>query len=734
MKLLRTTCLCAFIFLGTLKLFKVQCQYSKQDSIELFKLLERADELDFEGKLNESLKIVDRVIIKSQLLSMRRSLGFAYLKKADLLLKKTDYKDLLEYYHLGLELGLTLKDSLIMGLAHHQTSQYYRDINNYTKALEFLDLASQNYSQQKDLLYLGMVQNDIAYIHSGLGDYQRSVEHYLNAVRIFDILEEEKEKSNSLSNLGTTFYRLNDKKQSIRYFLEALSIQEKLGDTKRIAATAGNLATLYTSINLDSALHYQIIQVEAARQSGIKSAQAFALSNLANLQFKKMNFSSSLENYLKANLIYKESSDANKIVQNLLRIAQVFDHMDDSIQAENYFDKAYQISSDKNLIPLLQSFYEAKSNFYKRRQNYSGAFLLYEKSIELRDSLLNEKSKAHIAELNLKYDTEKKESKLAKLDAQRIKNELELEKQLNIIRLNEFKTIKRQKEIELLKKEKELNNSRLREVSIENEKQSLLNQNQLKNIEWLETSNLLNKKVIKEKETNFKILFLLSSVSILLFFLAFNRYKLKKQLAEQKNLMDIRNKIAIDLHDDIGSTLTSISILSQISANQMEQQPSKAIEMMQSVADQSKKIQHNMSDIVWAFRSDNEKMEAMTQRIREYCSKTLEPLNISFELEVKEDLLQQAIPIQSRKELILMAKELINNVVKHSQASTVQISFTQQDQFVVFSIQDNGKWKGTEKNSGTGLKSMRERAQKIGGRFELHHMSTGTRAIIKIPN
>jgi len=721
------------ILLSFLSPSQALCQYSPQDSIALYQLLERADDADFAGRMEEALEIVNRVIVKSQLLGMTRSLGYAYLKKADLLLKQSDYKDLPLYYNLGLQTGLKLQDSLMTGLAYHQTSQYYKEISDYSKAIEALQNAKVHYAQQTDLLYQGMVQNDLALIHSLQGNYELSVEHNLNAVKIFDKIGEEKEKSNSLSNLGICFFRLDDKKQAIKYFLEAFTIQKNLGDTKRIASTAGNLATVYSGINLDSAVVFQKIQIEATKQLQLKSAQAFALSNLANLQYKKSDFHAALESYQQANLMYHELGNANKLIQNHLRLAQVLDHLNDSIQAERHFEKAYSLALEKMLKPMLQNYFETKSSFYKHRNNYALAYDHYEKSVALKDSILDEKSRDKIAELNVQYETEKKQLQIAKLEAQRIQNQLTVERQMGLIRINEIKVLKRQKEIELLKKDQELQTAKLHEASMEHDKQALQNSNQQKNIKLLETTNALNAKIIQNKENRFRILILFSIAGILFFLLAFNRLQLKKQLHEQKVLFEVRNKIAKDLHDDIGSTLTSITILSQVSAKNMEHQPAKAMEMIQSVAEQSRKIQQNMSDIVWAIRPDNEKMEAMAHRIQEYCSKTLEPLDIQYTFDVNEDILRQVIPIQCRKEFILIAKELINNIVKHSKASKVSISLAPQGQYILLSIKDNGMWKGDEKSTGTGLKSIHERAMSIGGNFELKHNQFGTEANIKIP-
>ncbi len=710
-----------------------QTLYSTQDSANLYTMLDQADQLDFEGKLDEAIELINRVIIKSQILQMKRSLGFGYLKKADLLLKKSDYKDLLLLYNLGYDLGNELKDSLMMGLSFHQKAQFYRTTSEYEKALVSLQYAALHYPQQSDLLYKGMVFNDQAFIYDKQGNYSKSVESYFLAIQIFDKIGDRKEKANSLGNVAIAFYRLNDKKQAIKYFREALMIQESLGDIKRIASTTGNLVTVFSGISLDSALLYQNKLVALSDKLGIKSTRAQAENNLADLYFKNKDYNSAIRHYLQVQKLYNDLGDVNKIVLNYLNCAMVYNHISDSIQAELYFQKAFKLCEDHHLRPLQKLYYESKSSFYLERKNYEQAFILYKESVAVRDSLLSETTQKNIAQLHIQYETEKKELELAKLESERMRNITEIEKQQTTIRYNQLLNTQRQKEIQLLVKDQELQKAKLWEVTAVKEKQELLNQNQQKDIELLKAENTLNEKEIHQKEINFKALLAGTILVLFILLLFFNRYKLKKQMQEQHALLEIRNKIAKDLHDDIGSTLTSINILSKVSRQQFEHNPHRSLEMLEDIENQSQRIQQNMSDIVWAIRPDNEKVEALTTRLHEYCSKTLEAANIKFEYNIDESLLQKALPLENRKELLLISKELINNVVKHSRASHVNLSFQRNSDYLEFSVKDNGLWSGKESSSGTGLKSMADRAHVLGGEFVIHHNELGTTALVKIP-
>ncbi|MFY7841044.1 MAG: histidine kinase [Lacibacter sp.] len=221
------------------------------------------------------------------------------------------------------------------------------------------------------------------------------------------------------------------------------------------------------------------------------------------------------------------------------------------------------------------------------------------------------------------------------------------------------------------------------------------------------------------------LLFLIIISALVLLF----RLRLKRL----RQTAEMRNSISRNLHDEIGSTLTSISILSTVSQTALENEPSKAKEMMGQIALQSKSIQQNMSDIVWAIRADNDRIEDLISRIREYIGQTLEPKQIKNVFEVDEEALQLTLPMQHRKELLLICKEAIHNILKHAGADVVRIHLCREKKDIQLIIADNGQWKAKETNTGTGLQSLQHRASSLGGVVKVNGSETGTTVTVVIP-
>ncbi|RZL21372.1 MAG: hypothetical protein EOO96_24350 [Pedobacter sp.] len=221
---------------------------------------------------------------------------------------------------------------------------------------------------------------------------------------------------------------------------------------------------------------------------------------------------------------------------------------------------------------------------------------------------------------------------------------------------------------------------------------------------------------------------------LLLVITFFNRYKLKRKLEQQTELLNIRNNISKDLHDEIGSTLTSINILSMVSQQAIDKDTAEVKIMLQKISSQSKTIQQSISDIVWSIQPYNEKIENLAIRMREFATQTLEPLHISLSFDADQELEKLSLTIEYRKEILLIYKEALTNISKHAGADTVNINFYKTGKDTAqLTITDNGTWKG--ETSGTGLRSMSERALAIQSELIINNNQKGTQLqlIINLP-
>lgn len=173
----------------------------------------------------------------------------------------------------------------------------------------------------------------------------------------------------------------------------------------------------------------------------------------------------------------------------------------------------------------------------------------------------------------------------------------------------------------------------------------------------------------------------------------------------------IRSTIARDLHDEIGSTLTSINILSRVSQSNLHKDKTKAEGLLQKITEQSQDMQQSMSDIIWAIKPDNDKLENMAAHMREYLSHTLEAKNIAIHFEADEQALKTSLNMEQRRDFFLIFKEAVNNAAKYAGSKAVTIHLKKEKRNIILVVADEGAgFDVTRKYSSNGLKNMQARA------------------------
>jgi len=185
----------------------------------------------------------------------------------------------------------------------------------------------------------------------------------------------------------------------------------------------------------------------------------------------------------------------------------------------------------------------------------------------------------------------------------------------------------------------------------------------------------------------------------------------------------MRTTIATDLHDDIGASLSQIAILSEVARSDAQASPPGAGDRLERIASLARDMVDSMSDIVWSIRVEPEGMEPLIRRMREYAIDLLESQAIGFELRAPQNILHLRLSLQGRRHLFLIFKECIHNAARHSHGSLVTSEFQVVDREILLLVRDNGVGENNrngsqKKNGGTGIPSMKRRAESLGGRIE----------------
>lgn len=205
----------------------------------------------------------------------------------------------------------------------------------------------------------------------------------------------------------------------------------------------------------------------------------------------------------------------------------------------------------------------------------------------------------------------------------------------------------------------------------------------------------------------------------------------EERLAE---LERVRRRIATDLHDDIGSSLTQISLLSEVMRTRVDGESSQLSEPLRMIGRASRELVDAMSDIVWAINPQKDHLSDLTLRMRRFASDVFTARNIKFSLREPDEEQDIRLGANLRREVFLIFKESINNMVRHSDCTEASIEFQIAGGRLALEVRDNGKGFDTSHDAdGHGLMSMRARAKDIGGKLEIvSNSNQGTTVSLEI--
>jgi hypothetical protein len=210
---------------------------------------------------------------------------------------------------------------------------------------------------------------------------------------------------------------------------------------------------------------------------------------------------------------------------------------------------------------------------------------------------------------------------------------------------------------------------------------------------------------------------LLFSVVVLIIY-AYFRWRIN----EMKKTQNLRTEIASNLHDEVGSLLTSISIYADNALNHSPTIAEKNAKL-ESVFSFSRDATATMSDVLWSIDARNDYAGSLTDRIREHAELMLSPLGVDVEFDFTETDQEQMLKLNVRQNIYLIFKEIINNIAKHSGASKVKVLYKQQGSSFELFVSNNlpNGFEGSNIGSGQGLRNMEMRASKIDATLSYNH-------------
>lgn len=536
------------------------------------------------------------------------------------------------------------------------------------------------------------------------GQYQVSLDYFNKQLPYLG--DNKKDKAKFYHNMGITYRNLQNNSEALQSDLKAAALLEEEKDSLTLGTIYLSIANIYRELtDFELAEKYILNAIDIFNKPidmGIQSPKSMlgnCYSSYGNLFQKKGEISKAIENHNTAINLYREGND-------LYNLAISYENLgDDYALTQNHQTAILNYTFAKDIFRQINSGTDVGYEFYKIADvlNAAGNYLKAHNYADSALQLFTEyKVHSYILEIyKLKYeiyDEEKNhEQALAFYKKYNIlKDSLNVESQkTELLRLKEeFETTQKEQQIVLLA-----------------------------------TENTL-----KEKEKQQQIVFRNIAIAViglllLMGFLLLNRSRIKQQVKQ----LQMRNNIAIDLHDEVGSSLSSIKMLSEIASAQKENN-NQLDEILQKINNNAKETAEKMHDIIWMINPKHDQLENILQRMEKFLYEMCSPKNIQFEF-LKETDTNLKLNMQQRKNLLLIFKEAVNNAVKYSGANKISIQLSQQNNFLNLIIQDNGTGFDIKTiQPGNGLDSMRMRAEELNGIISLHSaVQDGTKISLQFP-
>lgn len=217
-----------------------------------------------------------------------------------------------------------------------------------------------------------------------------------------------------------------------------------------------------------------------------------------------------------------------------------------------------------------------------------------------------------------------------------------------------------------------------------------------------------------------------SGALLLLAAFAVHRLRVGRAIALEK----VRTRIATDLHDDIGASLSQIAILSEVLGRRPGGADETARDYLSRIADSSRALIDSMNDIVWAINPKRDRLIDVIQRMRSFASEACAARSMKFQLEAPEAGEEVPIGAEVRREVFLVFKEAVINAIKHSGGGCMAVLLASDGRSLRLEVRDDGRgFDPRSPSDGHGMESMRRRAERIGGRLRVESAPGGGTAV-----
>lgn len=558
----------------------------------------------------------------------------------------------------------------VLGNYYERKTQYDSARVKYNEALVLVEKtnSTQGYA---------IVLNNIATLHIRQGEYQKAIPLLFRALEAEEELENINGVAQAYNNIGVVYYYAQDFDKTTHYLTKALQIQEELGNFDGLINGYNNVGAIQDyQKKYDEAIVSYTKGLQISRQINDSKNESIQLINIALAHSKNNNFKEAERFFDESIALKRDIEDTNGLAHAYTTFGSALLDQKKYKEAASYLTEGIAIAEQNKLKLYQKEGLASLAQLHKETGNFKEASQILEEYIVVKDSLLNETNSKIIAEVETKYETQKKETEIERQRATIAEQELVVKKKNTLI-LGALGLVVTAIIIGYL----------------------VYSQQKLK-----------NKQIQKEAE-------------------------LKTALAKietQNKLQEQRLRISRDLHDNIGSQLTFIISSIDNVKYAFKELPEALHNKLNTISRFTTQTIYELRDTIWAMNKTKITYEDLQARITNFIdqAKQVSETQVDFQSSVQADSTISFASIQGMN-MYRIIQEAVNNALKYADASQINLSMKQENDTIAFSISDNGKGFNVDTiQGGNGLQNMKKRARDLNGTIEINATEGGGTKIL----
>jgi signal transduction histidine kinase len=567
------------------------------------------------------------------------------------------------YFKKAIEIRQHIADTIGAGKVFNQLAVNFKIRGNYDSALTYCRMSEDFFKISHDTSTLARTYNTYGSVYGEMNRHEEAMKYFLKKVKLDEMTGDSSSMVLTYENIAVIHQNLSNYREAIKLLEARINYCIEKEELSALDKTFRNLGSCFLQLNVfDSSLYY--LKKGLALTQNLTPIVPYLLSDISGVHLSQENFDSAFVYAKAAFEISKKINNPRCLMTTHATLADVYlcksraenKYYNPQSAIEHYMEAGKIAKTQGDIEYIISSFKDLSKAYYKNNQAEK-AITSFESYYHYKDSIDATDFSSKVAEMETKYETQRKENKILQLNSEKLLDAAKIAKQRTL-------------------------NFSLTAIAA-----------------LILISGFLIFRNVQKKRTAEKLVAILE---------------------KQNAIESMRSKIASDVHDDMGANLTRLGLNAQQLLTSPAV-PEKEKQLAEKISTQSKEVITGMREIIWASNPANDNLKSMLGFMRQYIDRFFDGTNIRPVVNFPHDIGEITLHPEVRRNLFLILKESLHNAVKYSGSDKIDIDFSNENENFNLNIKDYGKGMDDKPKDdfSSGLRNMQMRAEQIQSLFKL---------------